>query len=148
MDITQKVIVKQCAMKVATKLVIAKSEKVSISELTNEIKQVTEELYQELIKDFDVPGVSYKYGPGSESENNSDQKEYSSKSNVSTENQINYISGLIKKVPAAIGEDAQKQLDSGLTFDQASALIKSLIAEEEKAKPVAKKPSNEDYAPF
>ena len=55
---------------------------------------------------------------------------------------------LLKEVPMSVSSVAQEQVDSGLSGVGASDLIKSLLAEKEKAEPKAKVPANDLESPF
>ena len=65
-----------------------------------------------------------------------------------TDKQLGFIYKLLKEVPMSVSSVAQEQVDSGLSGVGASDLIKSLLAEKEKAEPKAKVPANDLESPF
>jgi hypothetical protein len=91
-----------------------------------------------------------------ESENVSQQKPFSETAQPpaktgggnATDKQLGFIYKLLKEVPMSVSSVAQEKVDNGLSGVGASDLIKSLLAEKEKAEPKAKAPANDFESPF
>lgn len=134
-----KLIVRQVAIKGAIELVIAdKNNDKDMFELAQSIQDWVLEPYsdsefisQEQSFASSVAQTPAKTGGGQ-----------------ATDKQLGFIYKLLKEVPMSVSSVAQEKVDSGLSGVGASDLIKSLLAEKEKAEPKAKVPANDLESPF
>ena len=134
-----KLIVRQVAIKGAIELVIAdKNNNKDMFELAQSIQDWVLEPYSdsEFISQEQSFASSVAQAPAKTG------------SGQATDKQLGFIYKLLKEVPMSVSSVAQEQVDSGLSGVGASDLIKSLLAEKEKAEPKAKVPANDLESPF